>query len=221
MIRVLLADDQTLVRSGFRYILSGEPDMDVVAEAGDGAEAVRLSLLEQPDVVLMDVRMPVLNGIEATTRIVTDPRLAAVKVVILTTFDHDEYVYGALRAGASGFLVKDTEPTELIHGVRVVARGDALLAPSVTRRLIAEFATRVAVPTSPTVADGLTPREGEIADLVATGRSNEEIAAMLTISSATVKTHITRILAKLGLRDRAQLVVWAYESGRTRPGWLE
>jgi DNA-binding NarL/FixJ family response regulator len=221
MIRILIADDQTLVRSGFRSILSGEQDMDVVAEAGDGAEAVRLSLLQHPDVVLMDVRMPVLDGIEATTRIVTDPRLAAVRVVILTTFDHDEYVYGALRAGASGFLVKDTLPTELIHGVRVVARGDALLAPSVTRRLIAEFAARIAVPAPPPPADGLTPREGEIADLVATGRSNDEIAAMLTISSATVKTHITRILAKLKLRDRAQLVVWAYESGRTRPGWLD
>ncbi|GIE91307.1 response regulator [Actinoplanes regularis] len=221
MIRVLLADDQTLVRAGFRSILGGEPDIEVVAEAGDGAEAVRLSARDRPDVVLMDVRMPVLDGIEATTRIVADPSLAAVKVVILTTFDHDEYVYGALRAGASGFLVKDTEPVELIRGVRVVARGDGLLAPSVTRRLIAEFASRSSAPVPPVAPNDLTPREGEIADLVATGRSNEEIATTLMISSATVKTHITRILAKLSLRDRAQLVVWAYESGRTRPGWLD
>ncbi|TDC80690.1 response regulator transcription factor [Micromonospora sp. KC606] len=220
MIRVLIADDQTLVRAGFRSILSSGQGIEVVAEAADGAEAVRLSLRERPDVVLMDVRMPVLDGIEATTQIVADARLAAVKVVILTTFDLDEYVYGALRAGASGFLVKDTEPVELIHGVRVVARGDALLAPAVTRRLIAEFAARAAASVPSTASDGLTRRESEIADLVATGRSNEEIAAMLVISSATVKTHITRILAKLNLRDRAQLVVWAYESGRVRPGWL-
>ena len=220
MIRVLLADDQRLVRAGFRSILGGEPDIEVVAEAGDGSEAVLLTLRERPDVVLMDVRMPALDGIEATRQIVADARLAAVKVVILTTFDLDEYVYGALRAGASGFLVKDTDPIELIRGVRVVAHGDALLAPSVTRRLIAEFAVRATAPAPAAGSEDLTRREAEIADLVATGRSNSEIAALLVISSATVKTHITRILAKLRLRDRAQLVVWAYESGRVRPGWL-
>ncbi|GLY06677.1 response regulator transcription factor [Actinoplanes sp. NBRC 101535] len=220
MIRVLLADDQTLVRAGFRSILGGEDDIAVVAEAGDGAAAVDLTLRERPDVVLMDVRMPVLDGLEATRRIVTDPRLTAVKVVILTTFDHDEYVYGALRGGASGFLVKDIEPVDLIRGVRVVAAGDALLAPSVTRRLIAEF-TRRPVPASPVPAAGagrLTPREDEIAALVATGLSNDEIGAALAISPATVKTHVTRVLAKLDLRDRAQLVVWSYETGRVRPG---
>jgi len=220
VIRVLLADDQRLVRAGFRSILGGEPDIEVVAEAGDGSEAVLLTLRERPDVVLMDVRMPALDGIEATRQIVADARLAAVKVVILTTFDLDEYVYGALRAGASGFLVKDTDPIELIRGVRVVAHGDALLAPSVTRRLIAEFAVRATAPAPAAGSEDLTRREAEIADLVATGRSNSEIAALLVISSATVKTHITRILAKLRLRDRAQLVVWAYESGRVRPGWL-
>jgi len=220
VIRVLLADDQRLVRAGFRSILGGEPDIEVVAEAGDGSEAVLLTLRERPDVVLMDVRMPALDGIEATRQIVADARLAAVKVVILTTFDLDEYVYGALRAGASGFLVKDTDPIELIRGVRVVAHGDALLAPSVTRRLIAEFAIRDTAPAPAAGSEDLTRREAEIADLVATGRSNSEIAALLVISSATVKTHITRILAKLRLRDRAQLVVWAYESGRVRPGWL-
>jgi DNA-binding NarL/FixJ family response regulator len=221
MIRVLLADDQTLVRAGFRSILTGEPDIEVVAEAADGAEAVRLAVRDRPDVILMDICMPSVDGIEATRRIVTDARLATVKVVILTTFDLDEYVYGALRVGASGFLVKDTEPAELIHGVRVVARGDALLAPAVTRRLIAEFATRAVAPSPPPASGELTPRESEIAELVATGRSNEEIAALLTISAATVKTHLTNILAKLQLRDRAQLVVWAYESGRVRPGWLD
>ncbi|RSM48068.1 DNA-binding response regulator [Actinoplanes sp. ATCC 53533] len=220
MIRVLLADDQRLVRAGFRSILGGEPDIEVVAEAGDGSDAVRLALRDRPDVVLMDVRMPVVDGIAATRQIVADARLAAVRVVILTTFDLDEYVYGALRAGASGFLVKDTDPIELIRGVRVVADGDALLAPSVTRRLIAEFAARVTAPAPAAGSDGLTRREAEIADLVATGRSNDEIAAVLAISPATVKTHLTRILAKLRLRDRAQLVVWAYESGRVRPGWL-
>jgi DNA-binding NarL/FixJ family response regulator len=168
----------------------------------------------------MDVRMPVLDGIEATRQIVTDARLTAVRVIILTTFDLDEYVYAALRSGASGFLVKDTEPVELIRGVRVVAHGDALLAPSVTRRLIAEFADRAAAPVPPASSDTLTPREGEIADLVATGCSNEEIAAQLMISPATVKTHVTRILTKLRVRDRTQLVIWAYESGRVRPGWF-
>ncbi|MEV5571728.1 response regulator transcription factor [Spirillospora sp. NPDC052269] len=221
MIRVVLADDQTLVRAGFRSILEGEPDIDVLGEAEDGARAVRLAGELRPDVVLMDVRMPVLDGLEATRRIVGDARLAGVRVVILTTFDLDEYVYGAIQAGASGFLVKDTEPMELIHGVRVVARGDALLAPAVTRRLIAEFATRLAAPPpSGTVLDALTVREREVLELVAAGMSNDEIARHLVLSHATAKTHVSRILAKVGARDRAQLVVLAYESGVVRPGWL-
>jgi DNA-binding NarL/FixJ family response regulator len=220
MIRVILADDQTLVRAGFRSILSGEADMTVVAEAGDGAEAVRLTAEHRPDVVLMDVRMPELDGLEATRRIVADQRLDAVRIVILTTFEQDDYLYGAIRAGASGFLVKDMEPTELIHCVRVVARGDALLAPSVTRRLIADVAARMSAPAPAAELASLTARETEIMDLVAAGLSNEEIAARLVISHATTKTHVSRILSKLGLRDRAQLVVWAYESGRVQPGWL-
>ncbi|BCJ46947.1 DNA-binding response regulator [Actinoplanes ianthinogenes] len=220
MIRVLLADDQRLVRAGFRSILGGEPDIRVVAEAADGAEAVRLARQERPDVVFMDVRMPVLDGLEATRRIVADPALSDVRIVILTTYELDEYVYGAIRGGASGFLLKDAEPAELITCVRVVARGDALLAPSVTRKLIADVASRVRRP-APAPADaGLTTREAEIADLVAAGLSNEEIAARLTISHATAKTHVSRVLGKLGLRDRAQLVIWAYEAGRVQPGWL-
>jgi DNA-binding NarL/FixJ family response regulator len=225
VIRVLVADDHALMRAGFRSILGGEDDIDVVGEAADGADAVRLVLRYRPDVVLMDVQMPVLDGIEATRRIAADRRVTGVRVIILTTFDLDEYVYGALYAGANGFLVKDTEPAELIRGVRVVARGDALLAPGVTRRLIAKFANRAGWPVAPAATAGLTPREWEIADLLVSGRSNEEIAATLTISHATVKTHVTRVLAKLDLRDRAQLVVWAYESGRiqsgrVQPGWL-
>ncbi|WP_026313890.1 response regulator transcription factor [Actinomadura flavalba] len=220
MIRVALADDQTLVRAGFRSILQGEDDIAIVAEAADGDQAVRHAAGLLPDVVLMDVRMPVVDGLEATRRITADPRLAAVKVVILTTFDLDEHIYGALKAGASGFLVKDTEPAELIHGVRVVARGDALLAPSVTRRLIAEFAAHAAAPPPATLLDALTGREREVLHLVAAGLSNEEIAARLVLSPATAKTHVSRILAKVGARDRAQLVVLAYESGLVRPGWL-
>ncbi|PSK99533.1 LuxR family two component transcriptional regulator [Murinocardiopsis flavida] len=221
MIRVLLADDQTLVRAGFRSMLDGEDDIEVVAEAGDGAQALELARAERPDVVLMDVRMPGVDGLAATRHIAADPRLSDVRVVILTTFDLDDYVYGALRAGASGFLVKDTEPTELIHGVRVVARGDALLAPSVTRRLIGEFAARIREPVAAPELNALTAREREVLGLVAGGLSNEEIADRLVLSPATAKTHVSRVLTKLGARDRAQLVVLAYESGMIRPGWLD
>jgi DNA-binding NarL/FixJ family response regulator len=219
-IRVMLADDQKLVRAGFRSILDGEDDISVVAEAGDGAEAVRVAAASRPDVVLMDIRMPVLDGLEATRRIVADPSLSDLKVVILTTFDLDDYVYGAIKAGASGFLVKDTDPVELIHGVRVTARGDALLAPSVTRRLIAEFATRIKLPPPSEDLKSLTEREREVMTLVAAGLTNDEIAARLVVSPATAKTHVSRVLTKLGARDRAQLVVLAYESGMVRPGWL-
>jgi DNA-binding NarL/FixJ family response regulator len=218
VIRVLLADDQNLVRAGFRSILDGEDDIEVAGEAGDGATAVRVAAELRPDVVLMDVRMPHLDGLAATREIIA--RLPDVRVVILTTFDLDEYVYGALRAGASGFLVKDTEPEELIHGVRVVARGDALLAPSVTRRLIAEFAGRVERPApSPRLAS-LTDREREVTTLVAAGLSNDEIAERLVLSPATAKTHVSRIMTKLDVRDRAQLVVLAYESAMVTPRWL-
>ncbi|HEY0540295.1 MAG TPA: response regulator transcription factor [Actinoallomurus sp.] len=216
----MLADDQRLVRAGFRSILDGEDDITVVAEAGDGAEAVRVASTTRPDVVLMDIRMPVLDGIEATRQIVADQRLSDVKVVILTTFDLDDYVYTALKAGASGFLVKDTDPVELIHGVRVTAHGDALLAPSVTRRLIAEFAMRIKVPPPSQDLNSLTEREREVMTLVAAGLSNDEIATRLVVSPATAKTHVSRVLTKLRARDRAQLVVLAYESGMVRPGWL-
>jgi DNA-binding NarL/FixJ family response regulator len=219
MISLGLADDQALVRAGFRAIVAGEPDLTVVGEAADGEQAIALARRVRPDVLLMDIRMPGMDGLAATEEICADPGLAGVKVVILTTFESDEYVYGAIRAGASGFLLKHLEPVELIHAVRVVARGDALLAPSVTRRLIAEVAARRKPPAAPEPAV-LTAREFEILDLIAAGRSNQEIATDLVISYATAKTHVSRILAKLGLRDRAQLVVWAYESGRAVPGWL-
>ncbi|WP_433553555.1 response regulator [Micromonospora zamorensis] len=217
MIRLLLVDDQTLVRAGFRSILDGEDGIEVVGEAADGAEAVRLAMRLRPDVVLIDIRMPVLDGLAATGQIVasTDAR-----VIILTTFDLDEYVYGALRAGASGFLVKDTEPAELIHAVRVVARGDALIAPAITRRLIAEFAARVRHPDPGPRLSVLTEREREVLTLVAGGLSNDEIAARLVLSPATAKTHVSRIMTKAQVRDRAQLVILAYESGLTVPGWL-
>ncbi|SFP50426.1 DNA-binding response regulator, NarL/FixJ family, contains REC and HTH domains [Amycolatopsis arida] len=221
MIRVLLADDQTLVRAGFRAILDGEDDIAVVAEAAGGADACGLAREHRPDVVLMDVQMPEVDGLEATRRIAADPRLADVRVVILTTYDVDDYVYGALRAGASGFLVKDTEPVELIHAVRVVARGDALLAPSVTRRLIAEFAGRVSRPAPSPRLNALTDREREVMTLVAEGLSNDEIAERLVLSPATAKTHVSRIMTKLDVRDRAQLVIMAYESAMITPGWLD
>ncbi|MBB5789243.1 response regulator [Jiangella mangrovi] len=220
MTTVLLADDQRLVRAGFRSILDGEPDLDVVGEAADGAEALTRVRELRPEVVLMDVRMPELDGLEATRQIVADPALAGVRVVILTTFDLDDYVYGALRAGASGFLVKDTEPMELIHAVRVVARGDALIAPSITRRLISEIAGRAAKPVPNARLNALTEREREVLELVAAGLSNDEIADRLVLSPATAKTHVSRILTKLDARDRAQLVVLAYEAGLVTPGWL-
>lgn len=219
MIRVLLADDQELVRAGFGALLSAEEDIEVVAEAGDGDEAVQLALRHRPDVVLMDVRMPGLDGIEATRRIALDAGLAATHVVILTTFDLDEYVFEGLRAGAAGFLVKDTEPAELIRAVRVVASGDALLSPHVTKRLIEEFASRSRGAAGGERLDALTAREREVVALVAAGLSNDEIARELYVSAATAKTHATRAMGKLGARDRAQLVVIAYESGLVRPGW--
>ncbi|MFK4066673.1 response regulator [Streptomyces sp. NPDC029674] len=220
MIRVVLADDQRLVRAGFRSILEDEDDIEVVGEAANGVEAVRLARELRPDVVLMDIRMPEKDGLEATGEIVGDQRLEGVRVVILTTFDVDDHVYGALRAGASGFLVKDTEPMELLHGVRVAARGDALIAPTVTRRLIAEFAGRVKRPEPDTRLNGLTQREREVMGLVGAGLTNDEIAQRLVLSPATAKTHVSRVMTKLGVRDRAQLVVLAYESGMITPGWM-
>ncbi|MFB7545391.1 response regulator [Streptomyces zaomyceticus] len=221
MIRVVLVDDQTLVRAGFRSILSDEADIEVVGEAGDGEQAIGLARELRPDVVLMDIRMPVLDGLEATRRITADERLEGVRVVILTTFDADDHVYGALRSGASGFLVKDTEPMELLHAVRVVARGDALIAPAVTRRLIAEFAGRADRQPDPSPRlNALTEREREVLGLVGAGLSNDEIAGRLVLSPATAKTHVSRIMTKLAVRDRAQLVILAYESGMITPGWL-
>ncbi|MFF9850047.1 response regulator transcription factor [Streptomyces sp. NK15101] len=221
MIRVVLADDQTLVRAGFRSILSDEEDIEVVGEAGDGERAIGLARELRPDVVLMDIRMPVLDGLEATRRITADARLEGVRVVVLTTFDADDHVYGALRAGASGFLVKDTEPMELLHAVRVVARGDALISPAVTRRLIAEFAGLAGRQPDPSPRlNALTEREREVLGLVGAGLSNDEIAGRLVLSPATAKTHVSRIMTKLAVRDRAQLVILAYESGMITPGWL-
>ena len=216
MIRVLLADDQQLIRAGFRALLAAEDDIEVVAEAADGHQAVALAAEHRPDVVLMDVQMPSLDGIEATRRIAADPALAAVRVVVLTNYGLDEYVFAALRAGASGFLVKDVELVELLRGVRVAARGDALLAPGALRALIDEFVARPPEP-YPTADPGvLTNREREVVRLVARGLSNEEIAAHLVISQTTAKTHVSRAMTKLGARDRAQVVVYAYESGLVR-----
>ncbi len=222
MITVLLADDQALVRAGFRALLNAEPDIEVVAEAADGVEAVRLARQTRPDVVLKDIRMPGVDGLEATRRIAAEPELCDTRVVILTTFELDEYVFEALRTGASGFLVKDTEPVELLRGVRAVAAGDALLSPSVTRRVIGEFAGAVnrGRQAPPAQLDQLTDREREVMVLVAEGLSNDEIATRLVISPATAKTHVSRTMVKLGARDRAQLVVYAYEAGLIRPGWL-
>jgi DNA-binding NarL/FixJ family response regulator len=220
MIRVLLADDQALVRAGFGALLDAQEGIEVVGEAGDGEQAVRLAQGLVPDVVLMDIRMPGLDGLQATRLIAADERLARVRIVILTTFELDEYVFEALRVGASGFLVKDTEPVELIRAVRAVANGDALLSPSVTRRLIATFATRARQPRAAPELDALTEREREVMALVGTGLSNEEIAERLVVSPATAKTHVSRAMVKLGARDRAQLVVFAYEAGLVTPGWL-
>ncbi|MGK5694220.1 response regulator [Streptomyces sp. URMC 128] len=220
MIRVLLADDQSLVRAGFRALLDAQPDIEVAAEAADGEEAVRGIRELRPDVVLMDIRMPVLDGLAATRRVTEDPDLKDVKVVMLTTFELDEYVFEAIRSGASGFLVKDTEPDELLRAVRAVVAGDALLSPGVTRRLIAEFAARSKEPAAVGALAGLTEREREVMALVGIGLSNEEIARRLVVSPLTAKTHVSRTMVKLGARDRAQLVVLAYESGLVRPGWL-
>jgi DNA-binding NarL/FixJ family response regulator len=220
MIRVLLADDQVLVRAGFRALLDAQDDIEVVGEAGDGDQAIQRVRTLRPDVVLMDIRMPVLDGLAATRQIASDKRLDGIRVVILTTFELDEYVFEALRGGASGFLVKDTEPVELIHAVRAVAAGDALLSPSVTRRLIAEFATRAKEPRPSPHLNSLTDREREVMALVGEGLTNEEIAERLVVSPATAKTHVSRTMVKLGARDRAQLVVFAYESGLVKPGWL-
>jgi DNA-binding NarL/FixJ family response regulator len=220
VIRVVLADDQALVRGGFRALLDAQDDITVVGEASSGNEAVALTTQLRPDVVLMDIRMPGSDGLAATRRIGDDPALASVRVVILTTFELDEYVFEALRAGASGFLVKDTEPLELLRAVRAVADGDALLSPSVTRRLIEAFAVHATDPQPPVDLELLTNREREVMALVAAGLSNDEIAARLFVSPATAKTHVNRAMTKLGARDRAQLVVFAYESGLVRAGWL-
>lgn len=218
-IRVVLADDQTMVRSGFRMILEAEPDIAVVAEAADGAEALALATRLEPDVTLMDVQMPRMDGLEATRRLLHAPGCRT-RVVVLTTFERDDYVFDALRAGASGFLLKNAPPEELVHAVRVVAAGDALLAPSVTRRIIEEYARRPVAAAAGTHEglDRLTQREVEVVRLLAKGRSNAEAAGELFVSEGTVKTHVSSVLTKLGLRDRVQAVVFAYESGLVQPG---
>jgi DNA-binding NarL/FixJ family response regulator len=208
------------VRAGFHALLDAQDDIEVVGEAQDGAIAVHLATQTKPDVVLMDIRMPILDGLEATRRIVAEPGCAGVRIVILTTFELDEYVFEALRLGASGFLVKDTEPVDLLRAVRAAAAGDALLSPGVTRRLIAQFAAQTVAPKPPRELDTLTDREREVLALVGAGLSNDEIAARLVVSPATAKTHVSRAMVKLGARDRAQLVVIAYEAGLVRPGWL-
>jgi DNA-binding NarL/FixJ family response regulator len=221
VIKVAVADDQALVRAGFRALLEAEPEMTVVGEAADGESVLALVRETRPDVVLMDIRMPGVDGLQATRRIAEDPDLASTRVLVLTTFELDEYVFEALRVGASGFLVKDTEPGDLVKAVRAVAAGDALLSPSVTRRLIEHVAVAAKpLPHERPDVARLTEREREIVTLVGEGLSNEEIAQRLVVSPATAKTHVSRSMVKLGVRDRAQLVVLAYESGLVRPGWL-
>ncbi|MBF6076250.1 response regulator transcription factor [Nocardia beijingensis] len=217
-IRVLVADDQALVRGGFVALLDAQDGIEVVGEADNGEQAVRMTRGLRPDVVLMDIRMPVLDGLAATRMIAEDPSLTEVRVVVLTTFELDEYVFEALRSGATGFLVKHTEPGDLVRAVRVVAAGDSLLSPGVTRTLIAEFSARAKTPPPATLAE-LTDREREVMALVAEGLTNAEIAERLYLSPATARTHVSRILTKLHARDRTQLVVMAYESGLVRPGW--
>lgn len=213
MIRVLLVDDQPLIRAGFRALLDAEDDLEVVAEAADGEEAVDAATRQLPDVALLDIQMPGTDGIEATRRIAADPRLDGTRVVMLTNYGFDEHVYDSLRAGAAGFLVKDIDPADLLHGVRTAARGDALLAPAITRRLIQEFVARPVRLPSPDVLAELTHREREVLSLVAKGMTNDEIAVHMVISPSTAKTHVSRTMVKTGARDRAQLVVLAYESG--------
>lgn len=217
MIRVVLVDDQTLIRTGIRALLDAEEDIDVVAEGSNGRDGVDLAAEHLPDIVLMDVQMPVMDGIEATRQIVADDRLAGVHVVILTNYGLDEYVFDALRAGATGFVVKDTEPADLLQALRVAVRGDALLSPAVTRRLISEFVARPPDVLSATDLELLTNREREVVVLVAHGLSNDEIADQLVLSPATAKTHVSRAMTKLQARDRAQLVVIAYQSGLVAP----
>ena len=221
MIRVALADDQALVRSGFAALLRAQDDIEVVGQAADGLEVVGLATRTRPDVILMDIRMPGLDGIEATRRIARNADLTSVHVVILTTFELDEYVFEAIRAGAAGFLVKDTDAGELLRAIRVVAGGEALLTPRVTMRLIAEFASRTRQARSVPGLNDLTPREREVVCLVAHGLSNDQIAGRLYVSPSTAKTHATRAMMKLSARDRAQLVVFAYEGGLVRPGWAD
>ena len=217
MIRILLADDQALIRSGIRSLLEAEEDIDVVAEAVDGQQAVALAIEHRPDIVLMDIQMPVLDGVEATRQIVADERLDSVRVVMLTNFGLDEYIFRALRAGAFGFLLKETEPAQLLQALQVVMRGDALLSPAVTRRLISEFVARPPDATAAAGMETLTNREREVVALVAHGLSNDEIADALVLSPATAKTHVSRAMLKLGARDRAQLVVFAYQAGLAGP----
>jgi DNA-binding NarL/FixJ family response regulator len=217
MIRVLLADDQALIRSGIRALLDAEDDIEVVAEAADGKQAVALARQHRPDIALVDIQMPVVDGIEATRQIVTDERLAEVRVVILTNFGLDEYIFRALRAGASGFLLKDTQPAELLRALHIAMRGDSLLSPAVTRRLISEFVARPPDAVAAAGMETLTNREREVVAMVAHGLSNDEIAAVMVLSPTTAKTHVSRAMIKLGARDRAQLVVFAYQAGLVSP----
>jgi DNA-binding NarL/FixJ family response regulator len=218
-IRVVLADDQSLVRGAFALLVNSAPDMTVVGEAANGGEAVQVSRVERPDVVVMDIRMPEMDGIEATRQIVSDEGLVGVRILVLTTFEDSQNVVAALRAGASGFLAKSTRPGDLLDGIRTVAQGESLLSPAATTVLVGRFLSRPDAPLRPTDLSGLTDREREILVLVATGLTNQEIADLLTVSPLTIKTHVSRILGKLGARDRAQLVIHAYEAGLVRPGY--